>query len=137
ERVDLDGRREAPGARLERGERARTVAARRGREGRGAQGSVTGAGRVEPAVAGEAPRAVDEHAHTHALRLRVGERDPPAVPRPDRLRTPDDRAAVGVGRPRTRCRVDRLRADLPHLRQLTCGYNPACALVAELVDAQG
>ena len=74
---------------------------------------------VEPPVAGEAPGAVDEHAHADALALGVVEPLDAPVAGSDHLRAPDDHPRVRVGRPGAESRGHRLLAKLSHDQYLS------------------
>ena len=113
ERVDLDACPERAGLRVERLEPA-LAAAGRAREVAGSPGCVAAALVAERAGAGEAPGAVDEHAHADPLRLDVADRLDVAVLRRDGLRALEDAARVGVRSAGADRGVDRIPADVPH-----------------------
>ncbi len=118
ERVALDRRRVGARGRLDRGEAAAVrVGARARTRSRGRR--VAGALRVQPARAGEAPGAVDEHADADPLGLDVGDVLDPAVLRRHLLTAHDDRARVRVLGPRREGGVDRFRRCRARGRTLT------------------
>ena len=82
--------------RLERREGAPAAAAGRLGEGTGAERGLTGAVRGEPAVAGEAPGAVDEYPDADPLALDVADRFDATVLGGDRLRAAKHAARICV-----------------------------------------
>src|SRR5206468_1755787 len=74
---------------------------------------------VEPTLAGESPRAVDEHPNADALALRVGKIVDLAVLRDDELAAKGDRPSIYVGRARPQCRVNRCLGERLHAPRLT------------------
>ena len=100
---------------------------------------------AQTAVAGEAPGAADEHAHTDPLALAVVETLDSLVAGADDLGPAHDHARIGVRRSSPESRGHRLVAELPHAAYLSgrgshewkAWLQCRRALVAELVDAQG
>src|SRR5439155_10725399 len=114
ERVAFDRSAIRAGVRLLRDERTFVATAGRAREGAGAKRCLAGTVGREPPVAGESPRAGNEHPDSDSLAFRVDEVLDRAVLGGDELRSARDDACVGVISAGAAGRIDGSRTQVPH-----------------------
>ena len=118
ERVALERGSVLAADRVERGERGLVTPRSRARKGRRPQRRLPGTCLVEPAFAGESPRAVDEDADADALALGVAQVVDLAVLRDHVLAPKPNGARVRVGGPGPQCCVHRCLGQRLHVASL-------------------
>ena len=119
EGVALERRPVVAALRVDRRERGLVPAGRRLRERRRPQRRFSCGRLVQPAFAGESPRAVDEDADADALALGVAQVVDLEVLRDDVLAPKSDRARVGIRGPGPQCCIDRCLGQRLHAVSLT------------------